>query len=326
MIKVQNLNKTFKQYKKAPGLWGAFKSVFSRQFTDIAAVKDVSFEIQEGEFVGFIGSNGAGKTTTLKMLSGLVNPTEGTVEVMGYKPWKRERAYLKQIGLVMGQKNQLWWDLPARDSFELNREIYEIPKEQFRKRLDELVDVLEIGDVIDKQVRKLSLGQRMKCELVSSLLHNPKVVFLDEPTIGLDVVMQQKLREFFKDYNKRYNTTIMLTSHYMDDVKELCDRIIVLNEGVVVYDGDLEAMVKKYASHKNIHIVLKSRVKLDNVHGYGEVVDTGTNHFTVSVSRKDVPAVSAKILQELRVEDLDIKELPLEEIVRRIFKQTKGTF
>lgn len=319
IIRVDNLNKTFKQYHKAPGLWGSVKSVFSREYESIEAVKDVSFEIQDGEFVGFIGSNGAGKTTTLKSLSGLLYPTNGFVEVMGHQPWQREREFLRQISLVMGQKNQLWWDLPASDSFLLNKEIYEIPTNVYNKTLDFLVEMLEIGDILDVQVRKLSLGQRMKCELASALLHSPKVLFLDEPTIGLDVVMQKKLRTFFKSYNEQYGTTIMLTSHYMEDVKELCKRIIIIDAGAIVYDGSLKELVSKYAIQKKISLVFSKKIAKRDLLGFGELEEFDGISAVISVDRVDVPNVSAAMLKKFPIEDLDIKEFGLDEVVRLIF-------
>lgn len=322
IVSVHKLNKTFKQYKKGSGLKGAIKSLFKRDYFDIEAVKDISFDINEGEFVGFIGPNGAGKTTTLKCLSGLLYPTNGVVNVLGFTPWDRKREYLKQISLVMGQKNQLWWDLPAIDSFLLNKEIYEIPTDQFKSRLEEIIDLLEIEDIIDIQVRKLSLGERMKCELASSLLHNPKVIFLDEPTIGLDVIMQQKLRNFFKSYNEKFNTTIMLTSHYMDDVKELAKRVIIINEGNVVYDGDLSHLVRKYVNHKNISFALSKRILKADLAGLREIIEFDGRNVVLSVAREDIPAVSAKLLKNLPIEDLDIREIPLDDVIRKIFKES----
>ncbi|MBP7859921.1 ABC transporter ATP-binding protein, partial [Patescibacteria group bacterium] len=223
-IKVQNLSKTFKVHKKEEGLIGSVKGLFKREYKTIEAVKNVSFNIEQGELVGFIGPNGAGKTTTLKMLSGLLYPSEGKVKVLGYTPYERKHPFLKQISLVMGQKNQLFWDLPAIETFNLNKEIYEVDTKTYKKTLDELVEMLDIKEILNQQVRKLSLGQRMKCELVASLIHTPKILFLDEPTIGLDVVAQKKLRQFIKEYNEKYNATVILTSHYMGDVKELCKR------------------------------------------------------------------------------------------------------
>ncbi|MBP6883269.1 MAG: ABC transporter ATP-binding protein [Microgenomates group bacterium] len=247
IIDVKNLSKSFKIYKKEPGLSGALKSLFSRKYEDKMAVNDVSFTIEEGELIGFIGPNGAGKTTTLKMLSGLLYPSSGSVSVLDQTPFDRKKDFLKQISLVMGQKNQLWWDLPAMDTFLLNKEIYEISDTDFKERVEELSELLDVKEIMHVQVRKLSLGQRMKCELMAALLHRPKILFLDEPTIGLDVVVQEKLRDFIKDYNLKYKATILLTSHYMRDVKHLCKRVVVINYGEIIYDGDLDRLMTEYA-------------------------------------------------------------------------------
>lgn len=246
IIEVKKLTKSFKIYKKEPGLGGALKSLFSRKYEDKTAVNDVSFSIEEGELIGFIGPNGAGKTTTLKMLSGLLYPSNGTVSVLGSKPFDRKKDFLKQISLVMGQKNQLWWDLPPMDTFLLNKEIYEISDADFKSRVEELSELLDVKQIMHVQVRKLSLGQRMKCELMAALLHRPKILFLDEPTIGLDVVVQQRVRHFIKDYNLKYKATILLTSHYMQDVKAMCSRVIVINHGAIIYDGVLDDLLTKF--------------------------------------------------------------------------------
>ncbi len=239
MIEVHHLSKTFRVAHKEPGLRGAIKGLFKREYRQVHAVQDISFLIKEGELVGFLGPNGAGKTTTLKMLSGLLHPTSGVAQVLGHIPWKRDRAYQMQLTMVMGQRTQLWWDLPAWDSFLLNKEIYEIPKAQFEETVAELSSLLEIQDLLEVPVKKLSLGQRMKAELACSLLHRPKVLLLDEPTIGLDVVMQQKVRDFILAYNKKYRATVLLTSHNMDDVAELCQRVILINHGLILFDGSL---------------------------------------------------------------------------------------
>jgi len=246
MIDVKNLSKTFRVPKKEPGLRGAFKGLFSREYRDIHAVRDVTFQINEGELVGFLGPNGAGKTTTLKMLSGLLTPTAGEAVVGGHVPWKRERDFQKGFTMVMGQRTQLWWDLPAWDSFLLNKEIYEIPKAQFEETVEELSTLLEIKELLEIPVKKLSLGQRMKAELACSLLHRPKVLLLDEPTIGLDVVMQQKVRDFIRTYNARWKATILLTSHNMDDVSELCTRAILINHGKLLFDESLAQLQSRY--------------------------------------------------------------------------------
>lgn len=319
IISVQQLSKYFKQYKKQPGLLGSIRSLFKREYFTIKAVDDISFKINEGEFVGFIGPNGAGKTTTLKCLSGLLYPTAGQVKVMGFTPFERKKDFLKQISLVMGQKNQLWWDLPAMDSFMLNKEIYEVEKPQFDKVVNELVEMLDLKDVLNVQVRKLSLGQRMKCELVAALLHSPRVLFLDEPTIGLDVTMQKRLRDFFKAYNAKYKTTVILTSHYMDDVKELCKRVIIINKGKVIYDGLLDDIVKKYVKDKYISLRFLRPVEKQDVAKFGKVIEFEKDTATVSVPRSEVPKVSAKILESLPVDDVDIKEVDLDDVIRLIF-------
>src|SRR3989344_4428664 len=256
VISVSHLKKHFSVYKKRPGLLASIRSLWQREYETVAAVDDISFTINQGEVVGFIGQNGAGKTTTLKILSGLLYPTSGEVLVLGYNPWDRKSAFQKQFSLVLGQKNQLWWDLPAMETFLLNQAIYDIPEAQFRKTLNKLVALLAVADCVQIQVRKLSLGQRMKCELIAALLHNPKVLFLDEPTIGLDVVMQKTLRDFIAEYNKKYNASILLTSHYMGDVEELCKRVIIINFGKIIYDGLLASLVEKYSPYKKIRAVL----------------------------------------------------------------------
>src|ERR1700690_3451048 len=240
MIEVQHLTRVFRTYKKRPGFWGGGTGLFNRQYDETAAAKDVSFSIAEGEFVGFLGPNGAGKTTTLKMLSGLIFPTSGTARVAGFDPTKRENAYRRIFALVLGQKNQLWWDLPAIESFALLRAIYGLKEEDYRKTLDELVELLGVSEKLNVMVRELSLGERMKMELIAALIHRPRVLFLDEPTIGLDVVSQRAVRLFLRDYNRRNRTTILLTSHYMADISQLCERVIVIDHGKKIYDGDLD--------------------------------------------------------------------------------------
>lgn len=319
IISVDKLSKYFKQYKKQPGLMGSIKSLFKREYFTIKAVDQISFKIDEGEFVGFIGPNGAGKTTTLKCLSGLLYPTSGDVKVMGFTPFDRKKDFLTQISLVMGQKNQLWWDLPAMDSFLLNKEIYEVPKDQFEKVIDELVKMLDLKEVLNVQVRKLSLGQRMKCELVAALLHSPRVLFLDEPTIGLDVTMQKRLRDFFKEYNGKFKTTVILTSHYMDDVRELCKRVIIIDKGKIIYDGLLDKIVKQYVKDKYITMRFLNPVDKVDVSKFGKVIKFAEDTATISVPREDVPGVSAKMLEALPVDDVDIKEMDLDDVVRMIF-------
>ncbi|HYD35301.1 MAG TPA: ABC transporter ATP-binding protein [Vitreimonas sp.] len=324
VISVQNLSKYFKVYKKEPGLWGSIKSLWHREYEEVKAVDDVSFSIEQGEIVGFIGQNGAGKTTTLKVLSGLLYPTHGQVSVLGYNPWDRKPEFQKQFALVMGQKNQLWWDLPALETFLLNKAIYEIPDAQYNKTLNKLVELLEVQDILKVQVRKLSLGQRMKCELIAALLHNPKVLFLDEPTIGLDVVMQKVLRDFIKEYNKEFKSTIILTSHYMEDVKELCERAIIIDHGHKIFDGALQDIIDKYARNKILSLVLSGKVSEKELKKYGELKDFDHPKVTLLVPRTKAAQVAGKILSTLPVQDVNIEEPPIEAIIREVFQTQAG--
>lgn len=324
VIDVKNLTKYYRVHQKEPGLFGSLKSLFNRKYYDAKAVDDISFSIKEGELIGFIGPNGAGKTTTLKCLSGLLYPTNGKVEVLGYTPFERKHPFLKQISLVMGQKNQLWWDLPAIDSFLLNKEIYEINDEKYKKTLDELIELLDVKDILQVQVRKLSLGQRMKCELIAALIHNPKILFLDEPTIGLDVVMQQKLRDFIKEYNKRYNATILLTSHYMKDVEQLCKRVIIIDHGKILYDGALADIVKKYVKNKTLSIVFEKPVSKEKLAKLGDVLEFDETTATISVPRERTSSIAADLLKIFPVDDLNIEETNIEEIIRDVFSKNKS--
>lgn len=325
LISVKNLKKYYKVYKKDPGLWGSVKSLWHREYEEVKAVDDVSFDIEAGEIVGFIGQNGAGKTTTLKVLSGLLYPTEGEISVLGYNPWERKSEFQKQFALVMGQKNQLWWDLPAMESFLLNKAIYEVPDAQFKKTLDKLVELLDVKDVLNIQVRKLSLGQRMKCELIAALLHSPKVLFLDEPTIGLDVVMQKVLRDFIRDYNKEFGATIILTSHYMDDVKELCKRAIIIDHGHKIFDGKLQDIIDTYARNKIISVVLSEKVTREKLAKYGEIKSYEDPQATLLVPRKQAAQIAGKMIAELPVEDVNIEEPPIEAIIREVFQTGRTT-
>lgn len=318
-IQVNRLKKYYQVHQKEPGLAGSIRSLFQRKYYNVKAVDNISFDIEEGELVGFIGPNGAGKTTTLKCLSGLLYPTGGTVSVLGYTPYERNHKYLKQIALVMGQKNQLWWDLPAIETFILNREIYEVPKEQYEKTLDELSEMLEVKDILKVQVRKLSLGQRMKMELIAALIHSPKVLFLDEPTIGLDVVMQKKMRDFIKDYNRRHKATIILTSHYMDDVKELCKRVIIIDKGKLLFDGELEEIIKKYADHKLITVVFSKEVDAEKLAAVGTVKEYSYPKAVIQVKREAASVAAAELLQGFPVADLNIEEAEIEDIIREVF-------
>jgi len=318
-IQVNRLRKYYKVHQKEPGLSGSIKSLFHRKYYDVKAVDNISFEIGEGELVGFIGPNGAGKTTTLKCLSGLLYPTGGLVNVLGYVPYERKHPYLKQIALVMGQKNQLWWDLPAIETFILNREIYEVPRPQYEKTLAELTEMLDVKDILKVQVRKLSLGQRMKMELIAALIHSPKVLFLDEPTIGLDVVMQKKMRDFIREYNQSHKATIILTSHYMDDVKELCKRVIVIDKGRLIFDGQLDEIIRKFADHKLITVVFSKKVPEEKLKKIGTVKEYDFPKAVISVKRSAASLAAAELLQNFPVADLNIEESQIEDIIREVF-------
>jgi ABC-2 type transport system ATP-binding protein len=322
-IKVKNLVKSYEYYKKQPGLWASVISLFHREKLFAEAVKNISFSIDEGELVGFLGPNGAGKTTTLKVLSGILYPNAGEVRVLGYNPYKRQKEYQKQFALVMGQKNQLWWDLPAMESFILNKEIYEVSDTDFKKNLDELVTLLDIKDVLDIQVRKLSLGQRMKCELVAALLHKPKVLFLDEPTIGLDVVAQKNVRDFIRKYNEEKKTTIILTSHYMEDISQLCKRVIIINLGEIVYDGDLQALIQKYAPYKLITITFNNEgVKKEEIEKFGEPGEFSPYKASLKIPRDRAKYIASQILSShLPVDDILIDEPEVDDIIRKIFQE-----
>lgn len=323
IIQINNLTKYYKVYKKEPGVLGSLRALFSRSYETVRAVEDISFSIQQGELIGFIGPNGAGKTTTLKVLSGLLYPTSGKVSVLGFNPWDRKEAFQKQFSLVMGQKNQLWWDLPAMESFLLNKAIYEIPDAQFHKTLDTLVELLDIKDVLKIQVRKLSLGQRMKCELIAALLHSPKVLFLDEPTIGLDVVMQKVMRDFIRDYNKEFGATIILTSHYMEDVKELCKRVIIIDHGKKLFDGELKSIIDAYAVNKILSVVLFEEVSREKLEKIGKIRSYNHPQITLLVPRKEATKRAATLLQNFPVADITIEEPPIEAIIRDVFQHGK---
>lgn len=324
VIEVINLSKSYEYYKKAPGLWATVKGLFKREKLFAEAVKNISFNIEEGEAVGFLGPNGAGKTTTLKMLSGILHPSSGEARVLGYTPFDRQKEYQKQFALVMGQKNQLWWDLPAMESFILNKEIYEVSDEDFKENLDELVELLDIRDFLDVQVKKLSLGQRMKCELVAALLHKPKILFLDEPTIGLDVVAQKNIRDFIKKYNEKNKTTIILTSHYMEDIAQLCKRVIIIDLGKIIYDGLLEDLIRKYAPYKLLTVTLNNGNSLSEgeLEKYAEVQTNEAGKVVFKVLREEAKDVAAKILgSDLLVDDIMIDEVDVDEVIRRMFKK-----
>lgn len=318
-IEVQGLTKAFRTYKKVPGFLGAIRGLWSRSYAETLAANDVCFSIQEGELVGFLGPNGAGKTTVLKMLSGLLYPTRGTATVLGHIPWKRENDYRRQFALVMGQKNQLWWDLPAHESFELNREIYGIERKIFQKKLDELIELLEMKDKLNVMVRELSLGERMKMELIAALLHSPRVLFLDEPTIGLDVISQQKVRQFIREYNQRHRVTILLTSHYMADIEALCDRVVIIHQGRIFFDGRLADIVNRFADSKLIHFQCSDEPPTSAMERFGTVLENVAGHVRLKVPRDRVLKVCKQLLEEVPIIDLNIEEIPIDDVIREIF-------
>ena len=316
-IHVADLRKTFFVPVREGGLRAAVRSLFRRENKAIAAVDGISFDIEPGEVVGFLGPNGAGKTTTLKMLSGLLYPTSGEVSVLGYEPSRRQSAYLRQITMVMGNRNQLQWDLPALDSYELLRAIYRLHPDDFRKTRDEFIELLDLGDLVRKPVRNLSLGERMKVETAAALLHRPTVLFLDEPTIGLDVTMQKRIRSFVAEYNQRYGATVLLTSHYMADVQALCKRVIVIHHGRILFDGDLSALTTRFGAEKTIGVTLKEGTP--DLTAYGQVVGEEDGKVTLRVARADAPDIAGRLLHDLQVADLTIEDPPIEDVIESVF-------
>jgi ABC-2 type transport system ATP-binding protein len=321
VIEVQGLTKSFRTYKKEPGFLGALRGLVHRKFEQTIAVKDVSFSVEEGELVGFLGANGAGKTTTLKMLAGLLYPTSGSARVLGYVPWQREDGYRRQFALLLGQKNQLWWDLPARESLELNAKIYGIDRGSFTRTVDELTALLNVSEKLNVMVRELSLGERMKMELIAALLHQPRVLLLDEPTIGLDVISQKTVREFLREYNATRRTTILLTSHYMADIEALCRRVIIIDRGTIFFDGQLSSVLDRFADFKVITIqcAVGQSCSREGLAKFGEVVEATNATVRLKVKRDRVIQVCKALLDELPVTDIDIQEVPIEDIVRQIF-------
>jgi len=321
-IHIHDLHKTYLVSEREAGVAAALRSLVRRRTAKVRAVDGISFDVAPGEIVGFLGPNGAGKTTTLKMLSGLLHPTSGAVTVLGHVPSKRERDFLRQITLVMGQRNQLVWDIPAADSFELNRAIYRLPAADYRRTLDEVTDLLELGPLLRKPVRNLSLGERMKCEIAAALLHRPQVVFLDEPTIGLDVTMQRRIRGFISEYNRRAGATVLLTSHYMADVEALCRRVVVIHHGKLLFDGDLSKLVQRFTAHKTIVVQLGDC--RDDLGAYGEVVSCEEGYATLRVPKGETARVTERILADLPVIDLTVEDPPIEEVIERVFAQEGG--
>lgn len=323
MIEVRSLTKIYRTNKKQPGLSGALRGLFRREIEETVAVRDVSFSIDAGEFVGFLGPNGAGKTTTLKMLAGLLYPSAGGASVLGYTPWERRDGYRRQFALLLGQKNQLWWDLPARESLALNAKIYGIPRDRHLQTVDELSSLLDVGQKLNVMVRELSLGERMKMELIASLLHRPRVLFLDEPTIGLDVISQKTVREFLAHYNKDRGVTTLLTSHYMADIQELCPRVIIIDEGRLFFDGRLSDVVDRFADSKivTVHSDRAGQCSDQDLKKFGEVLENSRECVKIRVKRDDLVAVCKALLDELPISDIDIRDMPIEDVIRRLFRR-----
>lgn len=326
VIEVNGLSKSFRTFKKEPGFRGAVKGLFRRRYETVHAVREISFSVAEGELVGFVGPNGAGKTTTLKMLAGLLYPTSGRASVLGYTPWERPDGYRRQFALLLGQKNQLWWDLPARESLELNRRIYGISAAQFERTTAELTELLGVQDKLGVMVRELSLGERMKLELIAALLHQPKVLLLDEPTIGLDVVSQKTVRDFLRRHNAARRTTILLTSHYMADIEELCDRVLIIDHGRLFFDGRLQEVLDRFADFKlvTIHYSGLATAGPVDLARYGDVVEHTAARLQLRVKRDRVIPVCKALLDELPVKDIDIEEVPIEDVIRQIFASGAG--
>ena len=322
-IVVRDLRKEFRVHQRAAGLWAATRSLFRRPTTIVKAVDGISFSLARGERVGFLGPNGAGKTTTLKTLAGLLHPTSGEVRVDGHTPQKRETRFLEKVTLVMGQKQQLLWDLPPVETFELNRAVYEVPRARFEKTIRELTELLELGDLVKKPTRELSLGERMKCELIAALIHEPKVLFLDEPTIGLDVSMQVTVRDFVRRYNEEHDATLILTSHYMDDVAALCPRVLVIDKGVLSYDGSLEALVRRVRPEKRVVLRFSRAVARADVEALGTVVEGGGERAVIDVPQQDLGGRLSRVLESLPVIDLEVTSAPLEEVMSELFARTR---
>jgi ABC-2 type transport system ATP-binding protein len=312
-IETQGLTKVYRTYKKAPGIMGAIKGLGRREYEEVRAADDVTFSIEEGEFVGFLGPNGAGKTTVLKMLSGLLNPTSGTARVLGFVPWERHDEMKRQFSLLMGQKNALWWDLPARESLELNRAIYSIEKTRYTR-------IVDVRSHLDVMVRELSLGERMKMELIAALLHSPRVLFLDEPTIGLDVTSQKKVREFLREYNSGNRIVTMLTSHYMQDIQELCKRVIIIDKGRIFFDGPLSTIIDRFATHKILDLSFEDGAACD-FSAFGEVVERTPSSVRLRIPRSSVTEACRAVLTTCKVTDISVQELPVEEVIRQLFTE-----
>jgi ABC-2 type transport system ATP-binding protein len=323
VIEINKLAKSYRVYQKREGLWASVRGLVRRQYREIRAVREIDLTVEQGEFVAFLGPNGAGKTTTLKLLSGVIHPTGGQATVMGHVPWKRENAYRRRFALVMGQKNQLWWDLPAQESFRLHQQIYRIEPDEFQRSLDELTDLLGVARLLSQPVRELSLGERMKMELTAALLHSPQVLFLDEPTIGLDVVAQRNIQQFLRHYQQVRQITVLLTSHYMKDVAALCRRVVVIAEGQIRYDGSLGSIVDRFGGHKVVSLQFAEEPMPSDLARYGEVLEIQPPRAKLRIARRDVGRVMSAILNRHTMEDISVEDPPLEEMIAEVFSQAE---
>ncbi len=322
-IEIHGLRKSYRVYQKREGLRASLRGLWCREYREVQAVRGIDLEVEAGEFVAFLGPNGAGKTTTLKLLSGVIYPTGGSATVLGHIPWKRENVYRRQFALVMGQKNQLWWDLPAQESFRLHQQIYQIDLESFERTRDELTSLLKVRHLLKQPVRELSLGERMKMELIAALLHSPQVLFLDEPTIGLDVVAQHNIQQFLRIYQEQRGTTILLTSHYMKDVAALCRRVVIVAQGMIFYDGSLEGIVDKFSTFKRVTLLFGDDALPDDLEQYGRVLSRAAPKATLEIERHRVARCLASILDRHIIEDVSVEDPPLEEVIAGMFLQVE---
>lgn len=319
IIQIDQLTKSYRVYQKKEGLLESVRGLFHRDYKTVEAVRGISLRVEPGEFVAFLGPNGAGKTTTLKLLSGVIYPTSGTASVMGFVPWKRDMEYRRRFALVMGQKNQLWWDLPAQESFRLHQQIYAIDRTSFDSTLSELTSLLDVQKLLGRPVRELSLGERMKMELIAALLHSPDVLFLDEPTIGLDVIAQRNIQQFLKHYQEERQITILLTSHYMKDVSALCQRVVVIAQGILQYDGSLSGIIDSFSGSKVIQLQLGIEHAASGLERFGEILKTDMPRVSIRVPRSNVSRVLAEILNTYTVDDVAVEDPPLEEVIANLF-------
>jgi ABC-2 type transport system ATP-binding protein len=325
VIEIAGLTKSYRVYQKNEGLAASLRGLWRREYREVEAVRAIDLQVEQGEFVAFLGPNGAGKTTTLKLLSGVINPTSGSARVMGFVPWKRENAYRRRFALVMGQKNQLWWDLPAQESFRLHQQIYRIDRQDFDRTLGELCELLDIGRLLKQPVRELSLGERMKMELSAALLHSPDVLFLDEPTIGLDVVAQHNIQQFLKRYQEERRITILLTSHYMKDVAALCQRVVIIAQGRIHYDGSLAGIVDRFSGYKIVTLQFAEQTQAESVPSdlgqLGEVIEVRSPRVKIRIERTAIPKILATILSRYSIEDVAVEDPPLEQVIAEVFSQ-----